>query len=142
MAIQNGNKIQVEYTGTLEDGTVFDASEKHGQPLAFEVGAHHVIKGFEDAVVGTEVGQEKTIQLPPSEAYGDVNPELVRKLPKDQVPNNDQIKAGMVLVFSAPDGQQFPARIVEVTDTEITVDLNHPLAGKTLNFKIKIVAVE
>ncbi len=141
MAIQNGNKIQIEYTGTLDDGTVFDASEKHGQPLSFEVGAHQVIKGFEDAVMGMEEGQEKTFKIEPAEAYGDVNPELVRKVPKEHIPNHDQIKPGMVLVLGTPDGQQFPAKIVEMSETDITVDLNHPLAGKALTFKIKVVAV-
>jgi len=142
MAIQNGNKVQVHYTGTLDDGTVFDSSEKHGQPLSFEVGAHQVIPGFEDAVLGMDVGQEKTIALPPAKAYGEVNPELVKKIPKEHVPNNDQAKKDMVLMLSTPDGQQFPARVVDVDDKEIILDINHPLAGKTLNFKIKITAVE
>ncbi|MEK6963995.1 MAG: peptidylprolyl isomerase [Nanoarchaeota archaeon] len=143
MSIKKGDHIQVQYTGTLEDGSVFDSSEKHeGDPLSFEVGSGQIIKGFDDAVMGMEKGQEKMIEIKSLEAYGDVNPELVRKIPKEHVPNHDQIKPGMALVFGTPDGQQFPARIVEMSDTEVTVDLNHPLAGKTLTFKIKIVAIE
>lgn len=142
MSIQKGDHIQVQYTGTLEDGTVFDSSEKHGgEPLAFEVGSGQIIKGFDEGVMGMETGQEKTLEIKPAEAYGDVNPELVRKVPKEHIPDIDKVKTGMVLVFGTPDGQQFPARIVEMGDTEVTVDLNHPLAGKTLTFKIKIVAV-
>lgn len=141
MAVKKGDKIKVEYTGTLADGTVFDASEKHGQPLAFEVGAGQLIKGFDEAVVGMETGEEKTITLESREAYGDVNPDMIKSIPKNTIPNSDQLKKGMVLGLTAPDGMQFPAVVADVTTDTVSLDLNHPLAGKALTFKIKVVEI-
>ncbi|MBW6461618.1 MAG: peptidylprolyl isomerase [DPANN group archaeon] len=142
MAVKDGDKIKVEYTGTLEDGTVFDSSETHGEPLEFEVGSGQIIKGFDDAVKGMEIDQEKDIKLLPADAYGDVNAQLIQKVPKDQMPKEAEITVGMTLGMSLPTGQQIPAMVTEITDTEVTIDINHPLAGKTLNFKIKVVGIE
>ena len=139
MAVKKGDKIKVEYTGTLEDGTVFDSSEKHGQPLEFEVGAGQIIKGFDEAVIGMETGEEKEITLQPAEAYGDINPQMVQKVPRDKLPPDQDPKAGMMLMMKLQTGQQLPVKIIEVTDTEVTIDINHPLAGKVLKFKIKVV---
>lgn len=141
MAIKKGDKVKIEYTGTLDDGTVFDSSEKHGKPLEFEVGEGKVLKGFEDALIGMKKGEEKEIKLKPEEAYGNPNPQLLKKVPKAQFPTDKELKPGMMLVIGTPDGKKFPARITEVSDTGITLDLNHPLAGKMLNFKIKVVDV-
>lgn len=141
MQIKNGDKVKIEYTGTFEDGTVFDSSEKHDKPLEFEVGAKQVIKGFEDAVIGMEKGQEKDIKLQPEEAYGNQNPELIKKVPKDKLPKEQEIKEGMVLGVGLSNGAQIPARVLSVTDSEVTIDLNHPLAGKILNFKVKVVDI-
>ncbi|NOQ37691.1 peptidylprolyl isomerase [archaeon] len=141
MPVKKGDKVKVEYTGTLEDGTVFDSSEKHGEPLEFEVGAGQMIKGFDDAVVGMEKGDEKKITLKPADAYGDPNPQLIQKVPKDKLPKGADMKAGMQLAMALPNGQQIPATITEIGDTEVTIDINHPLAGKTLNFKVKVVDV-
>ncbi len=141
MPVKQGDKVEIEYTGKFEDGTVFDSSEKHGKPLEFEVGKGQIIKGFEDAVVGMEVGDEKEITLPPEEAYGNFNPQLQKKVPREQLPKDPEPKPGMMLAIGTPDGRQFPAKIVEVTDSEVTIDLNHPLAGKTLIFKIKVVKI-
>ncbi|MFC1691424.1 peptidylprolyl isomerase [Nanoarchaeota archaeon] len=141
MAIAKGDKIKVDYTGTLEDGTVFDSSEKHGKPLEFEVGAGQLIKGFDEAVVGMEKGQEKEIKLEASEAYGELNPEMVKQVPKEQLPKDKELKPGMMLVMGLPNGAQLPAKITEVGDDTVTIDINHPLAGKALNFKIKIVDI-
>jgi FKBP-type peptidyl-prolyl cis-trans isomerase 2 len=138
MAITKGNKIKVEYTGTLEDGSTFDTSVGK-EPLEFEVGSGQLIKGFDDAVMGMEKGQEKEITLTPENAYGAVNPELSKKVPRSQLPEGPEPQAGMMLAVSLPTGQQIPAKIIAVDDTEVTIDLNHPLAGKTLKFKIKIV---
>jgi FKBP-type peptidyl-prolyl cis-trans isomerase 2 len=142
MAVENGNKIKVEYTGTFDDGTVFDSSEKHGQPLEFEVGAGMVIKGFDDAVIGMEVGDEKEVKIEAKDAYGEPNDQMKQKVPKDQLPKDQKPEVGMVLGVSTPDGKQFPAKIIEVNDDTITIDLNHPLAGKNLNFKLKLVSIE
>lgn len=137
MVIEKGNKVKVEYEGRFEDGTVFDSSETHGQPLEFEAGSGQVIKGFDEAVIGMEIGQEKEIKIDPSEGYGEHNPELIRKLPKDQFPEG--IKEDLMIVLGSDDGRQFPAKIVEIGETEVSVDLNHPMAGKILIFKIKLV---
>ncbi len=140
MPIKNGDKIKVEYTGTLEDGTVFDTSEGR-EPLEFEAGSGQVIKGFDDAVIGMEAGEEKKVELPPSEAYGEYDPNLIKKIPLDKLPPGETPKPGMVLELRTSDGIGFPARITEVAEKEITVDLNHPLAGKNLIFQIKVVDI-
>ena len=141
MAIKKGDKIKVEYTGTLEDGTVFDSSEKHGKPLEFEVGSGQLIKGFDEAVVGMNKGDEKEIKLQPAEAYGEPKPEMHKKVPRDQLPKEPEPKVGMMLAVGLPNGMQLPAKIMEVSETDITIDLNHPLAGKVLNFKLKVLDV-
>jgi len=141
MAIKKGDKIKVEYTGTLKDGTVFDSSEKQGQPLEFEVGAGQLIKGFDEAVVGMEKGEKKEITLEPTDAYGDKKDELIRELPKNQFPKDQEIKDGMFLAVGLPDGRQLPAQVVNVADDTITLDMNHPLAGKQLHFKLKVVEI-
>jgi len=141
MAVKKGDKIKVEYEGKLEDGTVFDSSEKQGQPLEFQVGGGQMIKGFDEAVVGMEEGEEKEITLKPEDAYGEPNEQLVQEVPKDQLPEGDP-QVGMMLGVTLPNGMQVPAKITKVGDETITIDLNHPLAGKTLNFKLKIVGIE
>ncbi len=141
MVVEDGNKVKLEYKGTLDDGTVFDSSEAHGEPLEFEMGAGQVIPGFEDAVKGMEKGEEKTFKLKPDEAYGDHNPELIKVVPRDQMPADQEPEAGMMLIMELPNGAKLPAVITEVTDESVTIDLNHPLAGKILTFEIKIVDV-
>jgi len=141
MTIKNGDKIKVEYTGTLDDGTVFDSSEKQGKPLELEVGGGQIIKGFNDALIGMKKGEEKEVKLKSEEAYGHHNKELVKKIPKEQLPKEQEPKVGMILGISLPNGQQLPAKITEVNEKEITIDLNPPLVGKNLNFKIKVVDV-
>ena len=139
MPVKNGDKIKVEYQGTLDDGTLFDSSESHGGPLEIEIGAGQIIPGFENAVIGMEKGEEKEIKLQPQEAYGEHNPDLIQKIPRDQLPN--ELKKGMILMITLPNGQQMPVQVAEVTDEAVSIDLNHPLAGKNLNFKIKIVDI-
>jgi len=140
-AVKKGDKIKVEYVGKLEDGTVFDSSEKVGSPIEFEVGAGQLIKGFDEAVVGMKIGEEKEITLQPGDAYGKVNPELIKELPKNCFPEDQEISAGMMFMMGLQDGRQIPVRIAEVKEETITVDLNPPLAGKTLIFTIKVVEI-
>ena len=140
MPIKKGNKIKVEYTGTFEDGTVFDSSEGR-QPLEFEVGAGKIIKGFDNAVIGMKKDQKKEIKISPKDAYGDHNPQLVKKVPRDKLPQEQEPKPGMMLALGLPDGRKLPAMITNVDEKEITIDLNHPLAGKTLIFKIKVIEI-
>ena len=137
--IKNGDKVKVEYEGMLDDGTIFDSSKKNGQPLEFIVGEGNVIKGFDNAVRGMKKGEEKKVKIKAKDAYGESNPQLIKKVPREQLPQKQEIKEGMVLVIGLPNGQRIPARIIEVLNKEITLDLNHPLAGKDLTFKIKVV---
>lgn len=137
MAIKNGDKVKVEYTGSLDDGSVFDSSVGK-EPLVFVAGSGQLIKGFDDAVIGMVKGQEKIITIESADAYGDSNSQLVQRVPRAQLPPGAP-RVGMVLGLKTPDGQQIPARITEVTEKDIVIDLNHPLAGKRLTFKIKII---
>lgn len=143
MTVKNGDKVSVEYEGKFDSGEVFDSTSHgdHSHPLDFVVGENHVIKGFEEAVLGMNEGDEKEISIKPEEAYGERKEELVRDFDRKDIPLKEEPKEGMVLGFNAPNGQQFPATIAKVTDDKITFDLNHPLAGKTLNFKIKLVKI-
>ena len=140
MAVEKGNKIKVDYEGKFEDGTVFDASEKHGEPLEFTAGEGMVVSGFDKAVIGMNVGEEKEVTLQPEEAYGPLNPEAIQKVPKDKFPA--EAKEGMMIGIPLPNGQQIPAKIEKIGETEVTLDMNHPMAGKVLIFKIKIVSIE
>ncbi len=142
MPVKKGNKVKVDYTGTLDDGTVFDSSthDNHSHPLEFEVGSGQLIKGFDEAVIGMEKGDEKDIHIDAKDAYGDPNPELVQKVPREQLPK-EELKEGMMLAMKLPNGQQLPGTIKEVSEKEVKIDFNHPLAGKALNFKIKLVEI-
>jgi len=141
MPIKIGDKVKVEYVGTLDDGTVFDSTERHGEPLEFEVGAGQVLKGFEDAIIGMEKGEEKEIRLEPKDAYGEHKDELVQVIAKEQIPSIECPEIGMMLIVDLPSGLQLPAMITDVAEDTITIDFNHPLAGKALNFRIKILDV-
>ena len=141
MAVKNGDKVRIEYTGTLDDGTVFDSSANHDAPLEFEVGAGMVIPGFEKAVIGMSVNEEKTFRIPANEAYGERNEEFLKKIPRSQLPEGEKIKEGSILVAQAPNGAQMPLKVVAADEKEVTVDFNHPMAGKALNFKIKLLEV-
>jgi len=140
--IEKGKKVKLEYTGTFDDGTVFDASEKHGKPLEFESGAGQIIKGLDSQVMGMKVNEEKQVRIEAKDAYGDVNPKLVQTIPRDKLPADMEVKEGLMLMLSNPEGHQFPATVKKVTDTEVTLDMNHPLAGKDLNFKVKVISIE
>ena len=140
MTIKQGDRIKVEYTGTFDDGTVFDTSKGKG-PLEFEVGSGQIIPGFDKAVVGMKKGGEKKIKIDPKDAYGDYNSQLVKEIPRRVLPPEQEPKPGMMLALGTPDGQRIPARITGVTDEHVTIDLNHPLAGKKLNFNVKIVDI-
>lgn len=140
MAIKKGDRIKVEYTGSLEDGSIFDSNKGKG-PLEFEVGSGQIIKGFDGAVIGMNNGEEKVIKLQPKDAYGEVNLKLIRKVSKEQINVGREVKKGMILGMRLPNGQELPVRITDVDDKDVTVDMNHILAGKVLNFKIKVLEI-
>jgi len=139
--IEKGNKVKIEYEGSFDDGTVFDSSAAHEQAFEFTIGNNEVIPGFEDALIGMEVGQEKKIQIIAKDAYGEIRQDLINKVPKSLLPEGMKAEKGMMLGLQAPDGRKIPALIEDVSDTEITINLNHPLAGKNLNFKLKVIEV-
>lgn len=139
MAIKDGDTIKIDYTGTLDDGTVFDSSENHDEPLEFTVGTGQVIKGFDDAVRGMEIDGEKEFRIEATEAYGEYNDALAQLIPKEMIKADMDIELGMMLLVKNPDGQQMPAKIVGMTEDEVKLDMNHPLAGEALTFKIKVI---
>ena len=135
---KKGDRVQVHYTGRLEDGEVFDTSEG-GEPLEFEIGAGEVIKGFDDGVLGMNVGDDKQIDIESGNAYGERLEALVQKIPRDELNLDTEPQVGMSLVMQLPDGNQIPVAITEVTPDSITLDANHPLAGQKLIFDVKRV---
>jgi peptidylprolyl isomerase len=139
MAIQDGDTVTVHYTGKLEDGQVFDSSEGR-DPLTFEVGSGMLIAGFESAIKGKGVGDKVTATVPPEEGYGTREPNLVQKMPRDRIQGTD-LEVGQVLGLETEDGKSYQAQVMELNDAEVTLDFNHFLAGKTLQFDIEVVAV-
>jgi len=143
MIIEKGNIVKLDYEGRFEDGQVFDSSKRgeESHPLSFEVGSGKVIKGFDEAVIGMEKDEEKEFEILPENAYGEYNAELKKDIPKSNLPAEGTPKVGMGLMMTMPDGSQVPSQIMAVDEEKVTIDLNHPLAGKKLIFKIKIVDI-
>lgn len=139
MPIKKGDTVRAHYTGTLDDGTVFDSSRER-EPLEFVMGKGMLIPGFESAVDGREAGETVTVTIAPDDAYGEADPELVFTVPRAQVPDHIPLNVGVPLQLSNEQGQM-DVTITEVGADEITLDANHPLAGKTLTFEIEIVSV-
>lgn len=138
MAINKGDKIRVEYEGKFEDGEVFDSTEKHGgEPLEFEAGAGMVVPGFDNAVIGMNVGEEKEVTLKPEEGYGMPDDRAIQRVPKRMMPAD--VEVGVELGIPLDNGQTMPAKVIEINGDLVKIDMNHPLAGKTLIFKIKVV---
>ncbi|QGY40133.1 peptidylprolyl isomerase [Pseudodesulfovibrio cashew] len=141
MTAQQGSTVKVHYTGTLkEDGSRFDSSEGR-DPLEFKLGEGMVIAGFEKAVIGKSVGDKVTTEIPPAEGYGDPNPQLVFQVRRNQIPPNVELQEGVMLELRTEDGQPAYVRVTEFDEETVTLDGNHPLAGKTLVFDIEVVEV-
>jgi peptidylprolyl isomerase len=138
--VKKGDTVRVHYTGKLEDGKEFDSSLKR-QPLQFEVGAGSVIKGFEDAVVGLKQGEKKSVTIPPEEAYGSYDENLLVEMPKTSLPEGVNPEVGTRLQIVNQQGQALPVVVTEILDGSIKLDANHPLAGKTLLFDIEVVEI-
>ena len=138
-----GKKVSVHYTGTLDDGTKFDSSYDRNQPLEFTCMAGQMIKGFDEAVRDMEVGQTVNIHLEPSEDYGERREDLIYEFPMEQVPEDMRsLKVGEHVMLQGPMGQPIPAVVSKVTPSSIFVDLNHEMAGKALNFEITLLSAE
>jgi peptidylprolyl isomerase len=140
MAAKTGDTVKVHYTGILRDGTTFDSS-REGEPLEFKLGERMVIPGFEDGILGMNAGDSKRISIPVNEAYGEHNNDLVTVVPRSQVPSNIDLTVGMFLAVRSPEGDIARALVLDITDTEVTLDLNHPLAGEDLIFDIELIEI-
>lgn len=137
---KQGDTVKVDYTGKLDDGTVFDSSHG-GVPLEFTIGAGQVIPDFEEAVVGMQPGDSKTITTPADRAYGPHDENMVVQVDREMVPPDLDLQVGMQLEMSQANGMVIPVMVTNLTDNSVTLDANHPLAGQDLTFDIELVAI-
>lgn len=138
---KQGDTVQIHYTGKLPDGTVFDSSVNR-EPLSFALGSGQVIPGFETAVVGMNPGDTKTATIASDEAYGPRRDEMVLVVEREKIPEEIPLGVGQQLQLQGPQGQALPVVVTEVSDGEVTLDANHPLAGQDLTFDIELVAIQ
>lgn len=137
---KSGDTVKIHYTGTLDDGTQFDSSSGR-DPLQFTLGSGQVIPGFDKAVEGMTVGDSKTVNIPAEDAYGHRHEQMVQEVPRTALPQDLEPREGMALQARGQDGQVLNLTVTAVGDESITVDGNHPLAGKALNFDIELVDI-
>ena len=135
-----GNSVKVHYTGKLEDGTVFDSSRER-DPFSVKLGEGKVIPGFENGIVGMETGQTKTVVIPPEEAYGPHNKNLVLEVNDSEFPEDIAPEVGQSLQLKQADGRVVGVIITSINENIVTLDANHPLAGKSLTFEIELLEV-
>ena len=138
---KNGNIVQVNYTGKLADGTVFDTSVGL-KPLEFTLGAGQMIPGFEKAVLGMKIGEKKTVTIPAKDAYGPRRNDLIQEIGQEKLPSGLIPKVGLQLQMKRADGGISIVTITNVSDANVTIDANHPLAGKDLTFEIELVKIQ
>jgi FKBP-type peptidyl-prolyl cis-trans isomerase 2 len=138
--VTDGNRVSIEYTLKLADGTVAD-SNVGGEALTYTQGESQILPALETQMLGMKVGDSKQVSLTAAEGYGEVNEELYQTVPSSAVPE-DARTVGAELVAQTPTGEQRPVRVHEVNGEEIIMDLNHPLAGKTLEFDVKVLAID
>jgi len=138
--VADGDTVKLSYVGKLEDGTVFDSSAT-GSPIEFTVGAGMVIPGMENGIIGMAAGETKALTIPVDEAYGQPHPELIMNVAKAQLPQDMEFEVGAQLESHQPDGRIMYATITEVGEDSVTLDANHPLAGKTLIFDVEVVEI-
>ncbi len=138
---KSGDTVRVHYTGTLENGSQFDSSVGR-DPLEFTLGSGGIIAGFENAVLGMGPGENKTVNLPPEEAYGPHNAELVQKVDRQMIPEAIDLQTGLQLQAQGPDGEPVVLIVREFDDDFVILDANHPLAGETLIFELELVEIK
>ena len=138
--IKDGSTVSLEYTLTGDDGKVIDTN-KGKEPLRYIDGREQIIPGLEKALEGLPPGAEKKVTVKPADGYGEVDPKNFQEVPKQTVPA-DSLKVGTTLVAHTPEGQEFPVRVHEIKENTVVVDMNHPLAGKTLFFEVKVLDVK
>jgi FKBP-type peptidyl-prolyl cis-trans isomerase SlyD len=138
--VENGSVVSIEYTLSDENGMVIE-SNKGKDPLTYTHGVGQIIPGLEKGLSGMQMEEEKNIRVESEEAYGPVNPQAYQEVPRADVPP-EALKVGTMLVAKSQEGQSFPARISEIKEQTVVLDFNHPLAGKTLSFDVKILDVQ
>lgn len=138
---QDGDKVLIHYTGQLKDGSVFDTSDDQ-DPFEFTIGSGTVIPGFEQMIVGMEVGETKTETIPCQEAYGFRRDELIGEIERSQIPSDIHPEVGMNLEAVAQDGSRTRFKIIEMNNETVTLDANHPLAGEDLIFEIRLLDIK
>jgi peptidylprolyl isomerase len=137
---KEGDTVRIHYTGTLDDGTEFDSSTGR-DPIEFTLGSKSVIAGFENGVMGMQVGDQKKIHIPADEAYGEHNDALVEEVPLQQFPQELELQVGMQLHAQSPNGENFNVVVTALSEASATIDGNHPLAGEALNFELELVEI-
>ncbi len=137
--VADGKKVSIEYTLKLEDGTTVDTNVGK-KPLTFVIGSHQIIEGLEDALKGMKIGETKHVVVPPEKGYGPINKNAIIEVEKSRIPKG--AKVGAILKGTDRNGRDFYARVVEIKDKTVLLDFNHPLAGKTLYFDVKVVNIE
>lgn len=138
--VKPGDTVRLHYTGTLADGSQFDSSAGR-DPLEFTVGSGQIIPGLDKAIPGMVVGDSKTVVIPAEEAYGESHPEAIQAIPRSNVPAEIPLEVGLQLQMQSPSGQVVPVTVLSITEEEVTLDANHPLAGKELTFAIELVSI-
>ncbi|HUS00589.1 MAG TPA: peptidylprolyl isomerase [Chitinophagaceae bacterium] len=138
--VKEGDVVRVHYTGKLTNGEQFDSSEGR-EPLEFTVGAGQMIKGFDDAMPGMSVGEKKTINISPGNAYGEKDEQAIIEFPKANIPADMKLEPGMQLQLRNENGQPFPVTVTEIKDDVVVLDANHMLAGKELVFDIELMEI-
>ncbi|MFD1157267.1 FKBP-type peptidyl-prolyl cis-trans isomerase [Roseovarius aestuarii] len=138
--VKAGDTVRIHYTGTLEDGSEFDSSSGR-EPLEFTVGSGQIIPGLDQAIPGMVVGDKKTVEVAADQAYGQPHENARQDVPRADIPDNIPLEIGIQLQMQAPDGQAIPVRVVAVTEDSVTLDANHPLAGKALTFAIELMSI-
>lgn len=139
--VKNGDTVRIHYTGTLTNGETFDSSAGR-DPLEFVVGSGQIIPGLDAAIPGMAEGDKKTVEVACADAYGATNPEARQSVPRADIPDDIPVETGVQLQMQTPQGQVVPVTVAEVTETEVVLDANHPLAGKDLNFAIEVVGID
>ena len=138
--IKTGDTVRIHYTGTLQDGTVFDSSSGR-DPLEFTVGSGQIIRGLDRALPGMRVGEMKTVTIAPEDAYGPRHAGASQSVPRDQIPPEIPLEVGLGLQMRTPVGRMGGVTVTEVTEDSVTLDANHRLAGETLIFAFEIVSI-
>ncbi|GFE51322.1 peptidyl-prolyl cis-trans isomerase [Roseobacter cerasinus] len=138
--VKSGDTVGIHYTGTLQNGTVFDSSDGR-DPLQFTVGSGQVITGLDAAMPGMALGEKKTVQVPCDEAYGPINPQMRKAVPREGIPDDVPLDLGTLLNVETPEGQAMQVMVVDVDEATVTIDANHPLAGQDLTFDIEVMSI-